>query len=141
MPAHPLDTPITSVILGGCDPPEVRFASLALFYRATPVMHLHLTRAKSPRSQTTLPLNLPSLRHIAATETTRALFPSLLDVGALDERFAQGHLTFGVDAIGARFVDNAQAPGSVRQPAPTWPEPHGSWVPLIEAAWLERYGA
>ena len=24
--------------------------------------------------------------------------------------------------------------------APSIPEPHGSWVPLIEAAWLERYG-
>ena len=33
------------------------------------------------------------------------------------------------------------APGSVQQPARTIPEPHGSWVPLIEAAWLERYGA
>ena len=33
------------------------------------------------------------------------------------------------------------APGSVTMPAPAIPEPHGSWVPLIEAAWLERYGA
>jgi putative thiamine transport system substrate-binding protein len=33
------------------------------------------------------------------------------------------------------------APGAVISPAPTIPEPHGSWVPLIEAAWLERYGA
>jgi len=33
------------------------------------------------------------------------------------------------------------APGAVREPARTIPEPHGSWVPLIEAAWLERYGA
>lgn len=33
------------------------------------------------------------------------------------------------------------APGSVSMPAPAIPEPHGSWVPLIEAAWLERYGA
>ena len=32
------------------------------------------------------------------------------------------------------------APGAVAAPAPTIPEPHGSWVPLIEAAWLERYG-
>lgn len=32
------------------------------------------------------------------------------------------------------------APGAVKAPAPTIPEPHGSWVPLIEAAWLERYG-
>jgi hypothetical protein len=29
----------------------------------------------------------------------------------------------------------------VKEPARTIPEPHGSWVPLIEAAWLERYGA
>jgi len=33
------------------------------------------------------------------------------------------------------------APGSVTAPAPAIPEPHGSWVPLIEASWLERYGA
>ena len=31
--------------------------------------------------------------------------------------------------------------GGVNQPAPTIPEPHASFVPLIEAAWLERYGA
>jgi putative thiamine transport system substrate-binding protein len=34
-----------------------------------------------------------------------------------------------------------EAPGAVKFPARTIPEPHGSWVPLIEAAWLERYGA
>ncbi|MCA3574534.1 MAG: ABC transporter substrate-binding protein [Aestuariivirga sp.] len=33
------------------------------------------------------------------------------------------------------------APGAVSRPARTIPEPHGSWVPLIEAQWLERYGA
>lgn len=33
------------------------------------------------------------------------------------------------------------APGSLSFPARTIPEPHGSWVPLIEASWLERYGA
>ena len=27
-----------------------------------------------------------------------------------------------------------------REPAPALPEPHGSWVPLIETAWLESYG-
>ena len=31
--------------------------------------------------------------------------------------------------------------GGVKFPAPAIPEPYGSWVPLIEAAWLERYGA
>jgi putative thiamine transport system substrate-binding protein len=31
-------------------------------------------------------------------------------------------------------------PGSVKHLAPAIPEPHGSWVPLIEALWLERYG-
>ena len=35
----------------------------------------------------------------------------------------------------------ADVPGAVKNPARTLPEPHGSWVPLIEAAWLERYGA
>ena len=33
------------------------------------------------------------------------------------------------------------APGSLTAAAPAIPEPHGSWVPLIEAAWTERYGA
>lgn len=35
----------------------------------------------------------------------------------------------------------AKEPGSVQHPARAIPEPHGSWVPLIEATWLERYGA
>lgn len=34
-----------------------------------------------------------------------------------------------------------EMPGGVRYPGPAIQEPHGSWVPLIEAAWLERYGA
>lgn len=34
-----------------------------------------------------------------------------------------------------------EMPGGVRYPGPAILEPHGSWVPLIEAAWLERYGA
>lgn len=34
----------------------------------------------------------------------------------------------------------ADAPGAVTLPAPAIPEPHGSWVPLIESAWLKRYG-
>lgn len=36
---------------------------------------------------------------------------------------------------------SGNAPGAVTYAARTIPEPHGSWVPLIEAAWLERYGA
>jgi putative thiamine transport system substrate-binding protein len=31
-------------------------------------------------------------------------------------------------------------PGTVRQAAPVWPEPHGSWVDPIEQEWLRRYG-
>jgi putative thiamine transport system substrate-binding protein len=30
---------------------------------------------------------------------------------------------------------------SVKLPSPAIGEPHASWVPLIEAAWLEHYGA
>lgn len=41
----------------------------------------------------------------------------------------------------AALFARASTPGSVTSPAPTIPEPHSSWVPLIEAAWLERYGA
>jgi putative thiamine transport system substrate-binding protein len=40
----------------------------------------------------------------------------------------------------ARFAGQSAA-GAVTAPGPAIPEPHGSWVPLIEAAWLERYGA
>ncbi len=41
----------------------------------------------------------------------------------------------------AKFFSGGDVAGSVADPAPAIPEPHGSWVPLIEAAWLERYGA
>lgn len=34
----------------------------------------------------------------------------------------------------------AAAPGQVARPAPTWPEPHGSWVDPIEREWTRRYG-
>ncbi len=54
--------------------------------------------------------------------------PTVLDVARLDA------------AARALFTSQSAA-GSVTAPAPTIPEPHGSWVPLIEAAWLERYGA
>jgi putative thiamine transport system substrate-binding protein len=41
----------------------------------------------------------------------------------------------------AKLFAGGDVAGSVRNPAPAIPEPHGSWVPLIEAAWLEHYGA
>lgn len=31
-------------------------------------------------------------------------------------------------------------PGAVLRPAPTWPEPHGSWVEPLEREWSRRYG-
>jgi putative thiamine transport system substrate-binding protein len=34
----------------------------------------------------------------------------------------------------------SDAPGSIAAPAPAIPEPHASWVPLIEAQWQKRYG-
>lgn len=34
----------------------------------------------------------------------------------------------------------AVAPGQVTKPAPTLPEPHGSWVEPLEREWLRRYG-
>jgi putative thiamine transport system substrate-binding protein len=40
-----------------------------------------------------------------------------------------------------QLFPDGKAPGAVSLPARTIPEPHGSWVPLIEASWLERYGA
>ena len=32
-----------------------------------------------------------------------------------------------------------EALGAVRQPAPVWPEPHASWVGVIEREWQRRY--
>jgi putative thiamine transport system substrate-binding protein len=40
----------------------------------------------------------------------------------------------------AKFFSTSVVPGSVTEPAPALPEPHGSWVPLLETAWLESYG-
>ncbi len=54
--------------------------------------------------------------------------PTVLDMAKLDEA---SRALFGT----------GKAPGAVTYAAPAIPEPHGSWVPLIEAAWLERYGA
>jgi putative thiamine transport system substrate-binding protein len=34
----------------------------------------------------------------------------------------------------------ASMPGAVTRSAPAWPEPHASWVELIEREWLKRYG-
>lgn len=41
----------------------------------------------------------------------------------------------------AKLFAGGDIEGSVKSPAPAIAEPHGSWVPLIEAAWLEHYGA
>ena len=46
-----------------------------------------------------------------------------------------------LSAEDAKRFTGQLAPGAVMVPAPALPEPHGSWVPLVEAAWLERYGA
>ena len=43
-------------------------------------------------------------------------------------------------AADRKLFAGGNVPGIVTNPARTIPEPHGSWVPLIEAAWLERYG-
>jgi putative thiamine transport system substrate-binding protein len=40
----------------------------------------------------------------------------------------------------AKFFGTSVVPGRVMEPAPAIPEPHGSWVPLLEKAWLESYG-
>lgn len=41
----------------------------------------------------------------------------------------------------AKLFPPADTAGAVRYPAGAILEPHASWVPLLEAAWLERYGA
>ena len=49
---------------------------------------------------------------------------------ALDKLSAADHALFAA----------AVAPGQVTRPAPTWPEPHGTWVDPIEREWIRRYG-
>ncbi len=48
-----------------------------------------------------------------------------------------------LDKLGANeralFVA-AAAPGQITRPAPTLPEPHGSWVDPLEREWTRRYG-
>jgi putative thiamine transport system substrate-binding protein len=53
--------------------------------------------------------------------------PTVLDVSRLS-------------AADKALFPSQSLPGSVKDPAAAIPEPHGSWVPLIEALWLERYG-
>ncbi len=45
-----------------------------------------------------------------------------------------------LSAEAQKLFPPSDAPGAVKSPAPAIPEPHGSWVPLIESAWLKRYG-
>jgi putative thiamine transport system substrate-binding protein len=45
-----------------------------------------------------------------------------------------------LSAADAALFGSATAPGAIVAPGPAVPEPHASWVPLIEAAWLKRYG-
>ena len=48
--------------------------------------------------------------------------------------------TSKLSADEARFFATSMVPGRVMEPAPALPELHGSWVPLLETAWLESYG-
>ena len=45
-----------------------------------------------------------------------------------------------LSAADRALFTGAAAPGQVAKPAPTWPEPHGSWVDPIEREWTRRYG-
>ncbi len=48
--------------------------------------------------------------------------------------------TAKLSADEAKFFATSLVPGRVTEPAPALPEPHASWVPLLETAWLESYG-
>ncbi len=52
--------------------------------------------------------------------------PTVLSVGKLGDE--------------AKLFTAAKSDGMVTDPAPVIPEPHASWVSLLEASWLERYG-
>ena len=46
-----------------------------------------------------------------------------------------------LSATDRALFTGAAAPGQVAKTAPTWPEPHGSWVDPIEREWTRRYGS
>jgi putative thiamine transport system substrate-binding protein len=46
-----------------------------------------------------------------------------------------------LSAADRALFTGAAAPGQVAKPAPTWPEPHGSWVDPIEREWTRRYAS
>lgn len=41
----------------------------------------------------------------------------------------------------AQTLIRKKAPGALTEAVPTLPEPHASWVEVLEAEWLKRYGA
>jgi putative thiamine transport system substrate-binding protein len=45
-----------------------------------------------------------------------------------------------LSAEDAKLFEASAAPGSVSLPGPALLEPHASWVAVLEAAWLNRYG-
>jgi len=45
-----------------------------------------------------------------------------------------------LSAADLALFSSAVAPGQVTKPAPTLPEPHGSWVDPLEREWTRRYG-
>jgi putative thiamine transport system substrate-binding protein len=79
----------------------------------------------------------------AAQVSANFLLSPLAQARKADIRFWGDPTVLALDKLSATergLFASASAPGQVTRPAPTWPEPHGSWVDPIEREWTRRYG-
>ena len=79
----------------------------------------------------------------AAQVAANFLLSPLAQARKADIRVWGDPTVLAIDKLGAAdralFTATA-APGQVARPAPTWPEPHGSWVDPLDREWTRRYG-
>ena len=79
----------------------------------------------------------------AAQVAANFLLSPLAQARKADIRVWGDPTVLALDKLGAAdralFTATA-APGQVARPAPTWPEPHGSWVDPLDREWTRRYG-
>jgi putative thiamine transport system substrate-binding protein len=80
----------------------------------------------------------------AAQVAANFLLSPLAQARKADIRHWGDPTVLAIDKLSAAdraLFSGAAAPGQVARPAPTWPEPHGSWVDPIEREWTRRYGS
>ena len=79
----------------------------------------------------------------AAQVAANFLLSPLAQARKADIRVWGDPTVLALDKLGAAdraLFSATAAPGQVARPAPTWPEPHGSWVDPLDREWTRRYG-